>query len=232
MDKTTIQWLVEVWLADAKVSRCHPATRGIWFDWILNMHATDRSGQVTGTREVLSRLGRCTVPQVDEALQDLKNTNTADVQERHGVVTVINRRMKREYLQRESARFRKRNERGHAHVTESPSKSKSLEVAKSSEFKGDKHRSKTLNSKLLKEGGMGETKKLTRPEAEAELLAEYAEVCGRSSLETYGGAWRLRIRNRPGLVRRVLAEVREMAKRNQIKKDAGAAAYDLWQRWL
>lgn len=230
MDNDEIIWVVSKWLADPKVSRCEPATRGIWFDWLLNMHATDRSGSVTGTREVLSRLGRCTVPQVDEALEELKSTNTADVSERNGLVTVVNRRMKREYLQRKSTRFRVDKHRCNGDVTlpvTSPSKS-----SKSSGSKSFVQSSKTLNSKLLKEGGSGETGLVDgQRTTEADLLAEYVELCGKASLETYGGAWRLRIRNQPDLVRRILAEVRDMLKTKRIKKDAGAAAYDLWKRW-
>lgn len=79
------------------------------------MHATDRSGQITGTREDLARLGRCTVRQVDEALRDIQNTNTGNVTERNGIVTVTNRRMKREYLQRESVRLRVQKHRCNAH---------------------------------------------------------------------------------------------------------------------
>lgn len=112
-----IQWFVSDWLADPQVSRCEPATRGIWFDWLLNMHATDRSGQITGTRADLARLGRCTDRQVDEALKDLTNTNAADVTHRNGNVTVINRRMKREYLARKSTRFRVERHRRKASVT-------------------------------------------------------------------------------------------------------------------
>ncbi len=95
-----IQWFVQDWLADPKVSLCDARTRGILFDWLCNMHSLDRSGSVTGTREILAQLGRCTVPECDAALQTLIRTNAADVQERNGLVTVTNRRMKREALAR------------------------------------------------------------------------------------------------------------------------------------
>lgn len=91
-------------------------------------------------------------------------------------------------------------------------KGKSLEF-KSSEFKG-----------LFKVGGTGGGQ-------EKELIELYAEVCGLESLAIYGGAWRNRIRANPGLVTRILFEVREMKRRETIQEDAGAAAYDLWKRW-
>lgn len=115
-----IQWFITDWLGDPKVSQCEPATRGIWFDWLCNMHALDRCGQVTGTREILARIGRCTIPQCDAALLDLIKTNAATVQERNGAVTVVNRRMKREYLLRKSVleRVKKHRCNGHNHIPE------------------------------------------------------------------------------------------------------------------
>src|SRR5581483_8888058 len=93
-----IQWFVSDWLGDPKVTQCEPATRGILFDWLCNMHALDRSGVITGPREELARFGRCSAVQCDAALRDLIRTNAADVTERNGVVTVTNRRMRREFL--------------------------------------------------------------------------------------------------------------------------------------
>jgi hypothetical protein len=106
-----IAWFISDWLGDPKVSLCEPATRGILFDWLCNMHALDRSGQVTGTRELLARIGRCTVPQCEAALLDLKQTNAADIQERNGVVTVINRRMKRAAIERKNGASRQKTHR-------------------------------------------------------------------------------------------------------------------------
>lgn len=101
-----IQWFISDWLADPKVSLCEPATRGILFDWICNMHALDRCGVITGPLEILARLGRCSPVQCEAALQDLQVTNAADVTVRNGLVTVINRRMKREYYARKSSKDR------------------------------------------------------------------------------------------------------------------------------
>ncbi len=72
-------------------------------------------------------------------------------------------------------------------------------------------------------------------QAEKELLAEYMAVCGLESLATYGGAWRLRMRAQPDLVRRILAEVRSMAGRGLIRTDAGGpvlvASPEEWEQF-
>lgn len=90
-------------------------------DWLCNMHLLDRSGVIAGTREQLARLGRCTAVYVESALQDLSRTKAADVTERNGIVTVTNRRMRREYMLRNGNKLRKQRQRGkppcHADVT-------------------------------------------------------------------------------------------------------------------
>lgn len=112
-----IQWFVSDWLGDPKVSLCEPATRGILFDWLCNMHALDRTGQLTGSRETLARLGRCSDRQCAAALADLSRTNAAEISERNGLVTVVNRRMKREYLSRKAAGDRVKRHRCNGGVT-------------------------------------------------------------------------------------------------------------------
>jgi hypothetical protein len=101
-----MQFFVMDWLNDPQVSACEPTTRGILLDWLCNMHLLDRSGQITGTRGQLARLGRCTAVQVASALQDLIRTRAADVTFRNDVVTVVNRRMKRESIARKNGAIR------------------------------------------------------------------------------------------------------------------------------
>lgn len=109
-----MQFFATDWLNDPLVSICEPATRGILMDWLCNMHLLDRSGQITGTREQLARLGRCTAVQVESALQDLNSTKAADVTFRNDVVTVVNRRMKRESLARKNGAIRVSRHRSNA----------------------------------------------------------------------------------------------------------------------
>lgn len=90
-------------------------------DWLCNMHLLDRSGVITGTRDGLAKLGRCSAVHVESALQDLSHTKAANVTERNGIVTVTNRRMRREYITRSGNRLRKQKQRctldSHAPVT-------------------------------------------------------------------------------------------------------------------
>lgn len=94
------------WMKDQAVSRCSPATRGIWMDLLCAMHDDSRSGLLSGTADQLARLGRCSAAELALALTDLQITRTADVTERNGLITVINRRMYRKAQEREKSRLR------------------------------------------------------------------------------------------------------------------------------
>jgi hypothetical protein len=94
------------WLKDPKLSLCAPATRGVWMDLICAMHELDRSGELRGTMEQLSRLARCSTVELAQALTDLQTTGAAGVTDRNGVVTVVNFRMQREHRDRLNATAR------------------------------------------------------------------------------------------------------------------------------
>lgn len=66
----------------------------------------DRSGLITGTREEIARVCRCTAVELDQALAELGTTKTADVTFRNKIVTVVNRRMNREYKVRKCIALR------------------------------------------------------------------------------------------------------------------------------
>ena len=99
------------WLKDPSLGMCSPATRGVWIDLMCVMHERNRSGLITGTREQIARICRCTAVEFDAAITELQTTSAADVTERNGVVTVTCRRMKREADERKAAAERKRRER-------------------------------------------------------------------------------------------------------------------------
>lgn len=100
MKQTPMQLEVGDWLRDPQLSMCSPATRGIWFDLLCVLHELGRSGQVTGTPEQLCRTCRCTTAEFVAAIAELSTTGAADIHDRNGVVTVINRRMQREHKER------------------------------------------------------------------------------------------------------------------------------------
>lgn len=99
------------WLKDPCVSMCSPATRGIWIDLLSAMHENGREGLLTGTPDQLARVCRCSAADLSVALDELSTTCTADVSNRHGKVTVINRRMKRESDERKGNNERKKRQR-------------------------------------------------------------------------------------------------------------------------
>jgi hypothetical protein len=112
-----IQFYTGDWFKAADVAMCSPATRGIWFDAICAMHDSDRSGTLVGTADQLIRVLRCSLPELHAAIAELKATGAADVTERNGVVTLVNRRMQRIYKERVAVRERVAKHRGNGRVT-------------------------------------------------------------------------------------------------------------------
>lgn len=117
MNYPYIQLYVRDYLSDPKLSLCCPATRGVWMDLLCVMHMNDRCGVITGTRDQLARLGRCSAVEVSTAIDELKHTETADVTERNDIVTLTCRRMKRESDARKLGRLRVQRHRDSANVT-------------------------------------------------------------------------------------------------------------------
>jgi hypothetical protein len=101
-----MQFVPGEWLSDAQVSQCRPATRGIWWDAISAMHGIDRCGLLSGTVEALARVCRCRVDEMRAAVDDLRSTGAADVTVSNGIVTLVNRRMRREYENRQAVKNR------------------------------------------------------------------------------------------------------------------------------
>lgn len=124
------------WMKDTQVSKCAPATRGIWFDAICAMHDSDRSGTLSGFADQLARVLRCSLAELHTAIADLKSTKAADVTERNGEITLICRRMQREYLERVRGRERQQKHRGNGEVTPTSSSSPSSSLSLSEREKG------------------------------------------------------------------------------------------------
>lgn len=110
------------WLKDAELSLCTPATRGVWVDLLCRMHEASRSGELRGTHEQLAQSARCSTADLVLALTDLQTTGAADVTERNGIVTVVNRRMSRAAKERKQAALRqsKKRRRGECHSGVAP----------------------------------------------------------------------------------------------------------------
>jgi hypothetical protein len=102
------------WTSDPELSKCTPATRGVWIDLICAMHQSDQSGELRGTTDQIARLARCSTVELAHALTELQTTGTADVTFRNENVTVINRRMKREFKDRRGVALRVKKHRSNA----------------------------------------------------------------------------------------------------------------------
>jgi len=94
------------WVSDTELSKCTPATRGVWIDLLCAMHQSGRSGELCGTTDQIARLARCSTAELTQALTELQATGTADVTFRNNNVTVINRLMKREAKSRQHTALR------------------------------------------------------------------------------------------------------------------------------
>lgn len=90
------------WLKDPDLSKCSPASRGIWIDCISAMHEK-RTGKLVGTAEQLCRIARCTVEEMLRSARELLDTETADGHSRNGRITLICRRLERARIEREKA---------------------------------------------------------------------------------------------------------------------------------
>lgn len=110
-EKNTLELDTGDWRKDPRLSMCSPATRGVWIDALAVMIDSDRSGVLTGTPDQLARVLRCTPSDIQIAIAELTSTGAADIRESNGLVTLINRRMKREYEQRRRNAKRQKNQR-------------------------------------------------------------------------------------------------------------------------
>ncbi len=99
------------WLKDPALSMCSPATRGIWMDLLCAIHERNDGGSITGSRESLQRLCRCTPAEMNKAINELQATGAANIEIRNEFVTIVSRRMKRDQAAKKSANERVREHR-------------------------------------------------------------------------------------------------------------------------
>lgn len=128
------------WLKDPALTLCAPATRGVWIDLLSAMHEAGRSGELCGTADQLARLARCSTADLALALTDLQTNKAADVTQRNGQITVINRRMFREHNSRISGALRQQRfrERHGQHDDVTPCMSSSMSLSSSAAQKTPK----------------------------------------------------------------------------------------------
>ncbi len=99
------------WLSDTQLRMCSPATRGIWIDFLCYMWESPEKGKLSGSVKRLSRLVGVSEDEFLEFLEEMEEFGFGDVTKGHDDVTLINRRMHKEFLERENARLRKQRQR-------------------------------------------------------------------------------------------------------------------------
>lgn len=201
-----------------------PAARGIWWDFICVMHESDRSGMVTGSRPMLARLVRCSTDELSGALNEIQMCKTGDViQSDNGIVTVINRRMRREAMEREMAAKRQQNHRarsdGAGNVT--PSSRDILQNLESESDNSDKA-SKAVAQQA--NGGQGK-KALTARQIE---VAQFGEAVLNGEWVNDAGKWIGRIKTDAEKVFRVMADVKSAKVEGRIKTTPARMAEFNW----
>jgi len=121
MPQTQTSWPFDpvAWQRDTKL--LSPATRGIYFEFLCEMELHSQC-LITGTRDELAQLGRCTVGQIELSIEELKRRRTLDISERNACVTLINRRRQREEKARRNGHERVQRHRhgGDCNATVTP----------------------------------------------------------------------------------------------------------------
>lgn len=252
-----IEWDEVAWRLDTEM--LSPEARGIYREILGYLYLqNDRSGQVTGTREELARAGRCTTLQADQTIKELAKYSVVDVQERNGIVTLINRRMKREEIARKSCLLRVKKHRspdvkrpcnasGNAAVTlpphtplirkpdkENPDKALSS-LSSLPKGIGDGRsemadRKTPANSELRtpETGGARLHRALTDPQRA--LAARWEIVLGLQWTND-AGKWINRLKDPKtfGKTERVLCEVESATKENRVRETPAQYAEQIWK---
>ncbi len=101
------------WKRSVEVKMASLSTRGAWIEMLLSMWDAPERGKLKGTFEDFSALVGCNIEEIQNAIFEIKKRKIANVTQKNGIVTVINRRMYREYLHdlkvRKQTRKRVRN---------------------------------------------------------------------------------------------------------------------------
>lgn len=217
-----IQCFTGDWLKDPAVSMLSPAARGIWWDFICVMHESDRSGTVTGSRPMLARLVRCSTDELGGALNEFLLCKTAEVGEDvNGIVTVTNRRMRREYLEREMAAKRQERHRSKGDVpgVVTPSSRDILHISES------EYSDKASKDDARQAGGGKAKPGLTPRQAE---VAAFGEEVLNGEWVNDAGKWIGRIKLDAEKVFRVMADVKSAKVEGRVKTTPARMAEFNW----
>ena len=98
-------------LRSADLRKCSWQTRGIWWDILALMWFEKEQGKMRGTKAEICRLLGCTISELDQLLEENKFHKFANVTNRNGIVTIINRHMYKRYIERKGVKKRVKQHR-------------------------------------------------------------------------------------------------------------------------
>lgn len=218
-----IQCFTGDWLKDPAVSMLSPAARGIWWDFICVMHESDRSGMMTGSLPMLARLVRCSTEELSAALAEMETCKTAEVTTVNGMVTVINRRMRREHLDRENGAKRQERFRDKADGSK-PVTPVSRDIIQNLESESENSDKASKAVAQQANGGKGKPG-LTARQVE---VAAFGESVLNGEWVNDAGKWVGRIKVNPEKVFRVMADVKAAKVEGRIKTTPARMAEFNW----
>jgi hypothetical protein len=220
------------------LQRCSAATHGVWFSLLCHMHLAGRTGELCMLLPEMVKLTPCrSSAELVHALTELQTTGTADVMLRNENVTVVNRRMNREFKEREGNRLRVQRFRCNDPVTEKKPVIRHKADGISQIQKSDPKRYNGERNNGITEQPEPETNdvlcrsSLSRDE-ENQLFRRLSQFVGANETEGHGGHWRKdHLRQHPALLERVLAEGERMIKEGESIENKAAFVEDLIKRW-
>lgn len=255
----TFEWDEAAWRLDTEMLT--PEARGIYRDILGHLYLQkDRSGVITGTREELARAGRCSAVQADLTIQEIAKYKVAEVTERNGLVTLINRRLHKCNKRRENGRLRVANHRQTDTVTpvkrscNAPRNASVTRPPRSPLIRSDKENTdKALSSlsslpgkdgkkvhslgsrwgKLPHESSASSAFRVPRLTASQRSLADRFEIILGHQWTNDAGKWINRLKNTKtfGKTERVCAEVESATKENRVRETPAQYAEHIWEEF-
>lgn len=145
----------------------HPPEIVGWWSLMLGyLHRAEESGELTHDVAGWARIMRATPDQAKGCLEYLERSKIADVTFCNGNVTVVNRRMKRERLEKENTRLRVAKHRCNAQCNGDV-------TVKKKEERGKKEEYKNKNPPNPPKGGSVRASKISIPEEMEKLRSRY-----------------------------------------------------------
>ena len=109
--RPSLQFYPADWRKDPELQMCSMSTQGIWINLLCIMWEAKIEGEIAGKEEELIHLIGCTPDDFCVFSEEIKRHNFGNVTNCNGIVTIINRRMKKAFLEREGIKDRVRKHR-------------------------------------------------------------------------------------------------------------------------